>query len=120
MSDAFEFEHFGDLTGGLPESDDDGDGRTNLEEYLADTDPNDASSFAVISSIGKSGGMVIVTVPDTSGARSYTLYKSDDLGLLDPWFPIDGPVAGNGGDLVLNDSGSMMTRRFYKVGVALP
>ena len=44
MSDEFEQRHFGNPTAADPEADNDGDGALNREEYLAGTNPRDASS----------------------------------------------------------------------------
>jgi hypothetical protein len=48
MSDAWELEHFGPA-GALPNDDADGDGKSNLHEYQAGTNPRDSRSvFAVV------------------------------------------------------------------------
>lgn len=39
MSDAWELAHFGSITGANPDDDPDGDGRSNLTEFLQGTDP---------------------------------------------------------------------------------
>lgn len=120
MSDAFEYEHFGDILTAAPDDDVDGDQRSNREEYEAGTNPTDAASFVRISLIEESAGTVRVTVPDTSLERRYTLSKSEDLGILDPWSDILGPLPGTGGSLILQDPGIPLERKFYRVGVGRP
>ena len=120
MPDIWELEHFGDVVAGVPGNDDDGDDRTNLEEYLADTDPQDASSHHEISSISGSGSVVDVKVENTSPDRFYQLEGSDDLGQVDPWAPIGTGEAGNTGDLILQDVAATVDERFYRVGVSIP
>lgn len=121
LPDAWEYSHFSHPTNGAPTGDDDGDGKTNAEEYQADTDPNSATSRLRIDSIIEtSPGNFAITVPDTSPDRQYTLYESNDLGIADNWDPVpdQGPVSGNGGNLVFTPSSN--TRKFYRVAVELP
>ena len=120
LPDSWEYHHFGDVTAGIASSDDDGDGRTNLDEYISNTNPRDATSVLKVGSIQKLGGnLVRVTLP-TSAQRSYTLWKSGDLGLTDPWAAVAGPALGADGDLVLQDPGAAGPQGFYRVTVSLP
>ncbi|MDB4289290.1 GDSL-type esterase/lipase family protein [bacterium] len=120
MSDAYEYEHFGSVTMALPGANADEDQWSNLEEYLANTDPQDNQSFFSIGGIEEVGGMARVTLNQTSLARNYRLYQSDDLGDLDPWALVVGPVPGNGGSLSLDDTELVKVRSFFRVGVELP
>jgi len=65
----------------------DGDGKTNLEEYLSGTDPNDATSFLKVKVVpvpGASGQFKVLwdSIPD----RSYSLLSSTSLG--GSWEPV--------------------------------
>jgi hypothetical protein len=120
MSDAFEYEYFGSLTEAFPGDDFDKDGRTNYEEYVANTDPLDRQSILSIDRIEEIGGKVRVILDETSSGRNYRLYQSDDLGISDPWGLVAGPLPGNGGSLSLDDTKTTNERGFFRVGVELP
>jgi len=120
MFDAFELKYFGSLTDALPEGDEDGDGRSNLEEFVANTDPTDEHSFFSICCIEEVAGKIRVEVEDTSPRRSYRLYGSSDLGQSDSWISVDGPFPGNGGKLSLEDPATLVDRAFYRVAVEVP
>ena len=119
MSDAWEYQHFGNLTSTAANTDADGDGYTNLEEYEADTDPTNYYSALRIQSITESGSASSDISIVTSSQRNYTLYRSNDLGITDTWTAIHGPIAGNGAALTLKDSTNPTTQsnRFYRVEV---
>ncbi|BDS08546.1 hypothetical protein NT6N_35860 [Oceaniferula spumae] len=121
LPDTWENTYFNSPTAGNASNDDDHDGKTNVEEYHADTDPNSATSRLQIESISEtSQDNFDITVPNTSTQRNYTLYASDDLGITDPWTAVagQGPVAGNGSSLIFTPSHT--ARQFYRVEVSLP
>lgn len=68
---------------GAPESDADGDGATNQEEFLAGTDPNSGGSFFQ-PLVSQAGGQFTLgfNVPVN---RSYRIETSSDLGQWTPW-----------------------------------
>jgi hypothetical protein len=87
MADAFEFQYLGGL-GGMPNVDTDGDGMTNLEEYLNGTLPNSASDNLRITAFSTdSGGANSLLSWTSTPFRLYTIETSIDL--LDPnsWAP---------------------------------
>lgn len=123
MSDLYEDTYFGGLTNGVAGDHDDSDDATNLEEYIADTSPIDGNSLFGIGTFEETvPDTWSITVPDSSPRRNYTLYASGDIGLTDPWtvVPGQGPVMGNGSDLVFSETMFVSTSRFYRVEVAIP
>jgi len=76
--------------------DSDGDGVSNLDEFLAGTDPRDASSFFHISSFSTRTNCVLSF--QSALNRFYSLEGRSDL-IVVSWTPVSGPVdiAGNAG-----------------------
>ncbi|MGI8602940.1 MAG: right-handed parallel beta-helix repeat-containing protein [Verrucomicrobiales bacterium] len=98
----------------------DRDAYTTLDEWLADTDPNNPLSFLRLDSFDL-GPPTNVRLP-TSANRRYTLYYSSDLAPPGAaWTPVPGQidVPGNGSVITLTEPGSA-ARMFYRVGVRVP
>jgi hypothetical protein len=78
LLDAWEIDHFGDLSH-TADGDDDGDGTTNQAEYIAGTDPADATSvFHVLSAQPTTKSTVLLRWTAVSG-RLYNIYWTSDL-----------------------------------------
>lgn len=77
ICDAWEFQHFGDWIDA--QDDPDGDGTTNLEEFLAGTNPKDPASVFIFTEYRAhpDGGFQVVWL--SSIGRSYTLERFDRL-----------------------------------------
>lgn len=113
MSDWWELHYFGVLTGTAPDGDADHDGVSNLEEYLAGTNPTNANSYFHIVSLTLGSPTKILATSEPG--KFYTLLYADAVDTN--WTA----VAGQGripslieGTLELNDSSSV-TNRFYRV-----
>ena len=78
LGDIFEGIFFDSPTAGDPAADDDGDGRDNLAEYLAGTNPLDGSSFFQ-AGIRRTQDGAKITVSDPQPGRRYRLQYSADL-----------------------------------------
>jgi hypothetical protein len=119
MSDGFEDQYFGGKTAGDPAADDDGDGETNLEEYLAGTNPLDPSSVFRIIDIRRQGADVVIVFEAPAGKR-YRVESSADLfdnfPLLIQTLP---PLAVHATREVTHANGAAVAKRFYRA-VALP
>ena len=89
MSDSWEWIHFGRLSFARVNTDRDGDGESDLDEYLAGTDPNDPRSYLRIVShtFFPSRGFASIRFTSTL-ERLYRLEYSGDLGKSSGW--IDG------------------------------
>ncbi|MGJ8725772.1 MAG: sulfatase-like hydrolase/transferase [Roseibacillus sp.] len=75
----------------------DGDGASNVDEFVAGTDPTNNGDFFCISDFDLQGANVVVSWPSVAG-RSYDLVWSTDL---EEWFPITS-MLGTGGELSFN------------------
>lgn len=121
LFDSWELQHFGHTTIASAEADDDGDGKTNLEEFQSGTNPFDQSSWLRISSIAEvSEGNWQITVPESSSSRIYTLYQSNDLGISETWTPVSGQIDLPGTDGPMTFSFSSSVGMFYRVAVSHP
>ncbi len=112
--------YFGDGTqivpGSEPGSDPDGDGRTNLQEYLAGTSPIDASSvFAA--KLTRNGGTATLSFPTVIG-EIYQIEVSSDVGAGVDWTVVSTNIAGTGGNVSYMDANAgNVQQRFYRVSI---
>lgn len=79
LPDAWELTHFGTITGG-PNNDADGDGATDLQEYLTGTDPNNPASALVITGYTTTPGGTSATLTwQTVMTRNYVIEQTMNL-----------------------------------------
>jgi len=98
-----------------PEGDPDGDGFTNLQEFLAGTDPTDSTSALQITDISRAG--VDINVSWTSAAgKTYQLHRYDSLVTTNA-IDIGAAVLGTGSPVSQTDFGAMtnLAPQFYRV-----
>lgn len=109
MPDAWEYLHFGTLTGAVAGDDSDGDGRSNVEEFADGTDPHDQLSFLnplnIFILTGQSNSLgTLGTTDDTMRFSPVGSHPAEQAGGV-PFFwdnRADGTPAG---DAALGDSG---------------
>jgi len=90
--------------------DTDGDGFTNLQEYLAGTSPLDAANLLQAANLLPGG----VSFPSVTGL-SYRVEMCDDL-TNNSWSTISNNIAGTGAVIPVHDpSATSVLRRFYRV-----
>jgi hypothetical protein len=78
IADAYELRYFGNLLTVNATSDRDGDGRTDLQEYLDGTDPTDPGGALRVSAFNKAGTTLTLTFLSTP-ARLYLIEQSPSL-----------------------------------------
>jgi hypothetical protein len=94
MPDYWEDRYFGGPTNGLAESDDDGDGFSNREEFIADTAPDQENSYFRIYGFSWSTNALSITFPSRPG-RYYNV-EAIDRPHADPQAIGPSDVAGDG------------------------
>jgi hypothetical protein len=118
LPDAWELQHFGS-TGVDPSGDADGDGTTNMMEYLAGTDPKSPSSvFRPTSHI--EAGRMILSVPTVEG-RQYRVWGTANLQTGWGSFPLD-TIVGDGSTIEWEYlmSQSPNGRYFLRIEIMIP
>ncbi len=123
LPDAWERLRFGNLTTANAGTDTDLDGFTALQEYLADTDPNDPDSRLRITSYVAGAGGSSATLQWTSiGTRQYRILKTNTVTATSPWTDIGlgliPPDAGSTTSRLFNDPAS--SRRFFRIEAVKP
>jgi hypothetical protein len=95
LADDWEMEFFGSLAAlnGGPGDDYDGDHLSNLQEFLAGTDPSDAANLLRITHVAASGGAVTIQFHAVTGVR-YQLVCAPAI--IGPWTPVGAVVPGEG------------------------
>jgi hypothetical protein len=90
--------------------DPDGDGLSNLQEYLAGTSPFDAANVLHIATV-QTGGLTFASV----NGMTYRVERTDDL-VGNVWTTLSNNVAGTGGSVPITDpDATSVPQRFYRV-----
>ena len=123
LPDWWETAYFGSI-GGNPAADPDGDGFTNLQEYLMGTQPNNPASKLAISqsqSVPNGGNQdFVITFPTASGV-TYRVECSDTLA-VGSWVPLGSDINGTGNPAPVTDANAVTLHagRFYRVRIIAP
>jgi len=120
LPDWWELQYFG-TTGVDPNADPDGDGFSNWQEYTADTDPTDASSFLRITGVVRESGGVRVNWQGGIEARQF-LQRSSGLGGTNLWINLlttNPPTPITNSYLDLSNPGTN-SANFYRIRVERP
>jgi hypothetical protein len=100
-------------------ADPDRDGRANIEEYAAGTNPNNASDVFKVLTTQISGSSFTVTAKGKAG-RSYTLQKRTDLA-TGSWSVVTSAGAlTTDGPVILTDLAATAQQAFYRIQVSAP
>jgi hypothetical protein len=121
LPDAWELLHFGHI-GVDPNADPDGDGMSNLQEYLAGTDPNDPNSRLVITAFSSTPGGTSANVTwESVLTRCYYLQKRLDLEPGNAWFDSGlGLIVPDGATTSRTIADTNAPLRFYRVQAVRP
>lgn len=115
LPDWWEEWYFGAAAGADPAADADGDGMTNLAEFLAGTDPLNPSSRLAVTGYGLGPGGFSMSFATVAG-KTYAVDYSDTL---QGWSVLRSGIAGTGGMVQVNDpSAGGDAQRFYRLRVA--
>ena len=92
----------------------DGDGMTNLQEFLAGTNPRSAASVLRISNVTRQGNDMVFSFP-TATNRLYVLEWTTDL-TNRSWTSLPGLSSGDGSvQQVTHVGGAGLPKRFYRI-----
>ncbi len=118
IPDYYESAHSASSTALDPTEDEDVDGVSNLNEYIAGTDAKDAGSLFKITSFEHNGIEGIIRFRSFFG-RQYTIERKNSL-LDAQWTLLDALSVGDGGDLTIIDTNTPAAAAVYRLRVDYP
>jgi glucose/arabinose dehydrogenase len=114
LPDDWEQQYFGSVTGAAPGDDPDGDGFSNLEEFLAGTDPTNPASALRINAVIPTGSDFVINYNAVAN-KKYELQFTADL-LSSNWTGIaTNTVLANGTAQFTDTGATSSSNRFYRV-----
>jgi len=117
MDDDWEMAYFGTLTRD-GRGDFDGDGQTDLQEFLAGTDPTNQGSALRVLTLAPLGGSGTRLLWSAAPGKTYQAQFKDQLGDAD-WTNLPGLIMANGTTASTTDPGAGQgSQRFYRVVLA--
>jgi hypothetical protein len=95
-----------------PDGDPDGDGLTNLEEYIIGTHPNDAGSALQFTAVAKASNAVLTL--EAAEDRSYSVLFTTDIA-SGAWTKLTDVPAGAAREVTVTDPAPEQGTRFYRI-----
>lgn len=126
ISDAWEIAYTGNLTTMNATSNQDGDGFSDLAEYLSMTNPLDPNSFLKVVQVNPltPGGTTTALTWTSTRTRLYRIETSTDLGIADSWAvsPLDPQTftADDAPTTTRNTQNPAADKRFFRIKPVIP
>ncbi len=119
VSDAWEGSNPGSVLDGVTDSD--GDGASDLEEYLCGTDPQNPQSALRMASPTNGTPSAVTLMWSVSPGRSYQIAGTDDI-MARPWPVIAGPWTATNAQTTMQwtDGAAGGSHKFYRVEALTP
>ena len=114
----WERRHFLQTSGTDPDGDPDGDGLSNLGEWLADSDPHDAASRFEIDGIAPATTRIITLSWPSVAGRTYTVLRTESLD--EPFAPYREHVSATPPENVIDLPSDDSDSAFYRVAIDIP
>jgi hypothetical protein len=108
---------FNPLDPSVANADPDGDGLSNLQEFMAGTDPTSSTSIMRITSITRAGNVNTITWDSVNG-KTYHLQSTDTL--TGPFIDVGGPDITASGPSTFTTDTTAVVGRFYRVHLVTP
>ncbi len=117
IPDVWWFQYFTPSDSASATTDNDGDGYTNYQEFLAGTNPRDANSLPMLSGIDNGYAGLVLTFA-TTPKRNYTLWWTTDLLNTHSWTELLRRQADS--DTISITVSNHYTNAYYRMGVSIP
>ena len=118
LPDNWEKQYFGNSTNAVASADPDGDGRSNLQEYIAGTDPTNAASSLRITEISFYPNGEVALGWSSVTNRFYTVERA--VGAPAGFVPIWGGFGSAAQSSYMDTLPTNSPAAFYRIGVELP
>ena len=117
LPDAWETLNFGSTTNGAA-GDVDGDGFSNLDEYISDTQPTNGVSYLEVNNLSNAAARALFFLAASN--RVYDLQTAPYAGYTGVWNSLLVLTSQVAGPVMASDTNAPTTGAVYRIGVRLP